>query len=405
MSIFILMVAVGLFFTSILAAPSAPFSEQARDTSTTASSSFERLSDWTVKVVPITIDAPTAVSNYPVELKYAMPSSYDPASVAVTTLSDNTQNIQFDRHDNKTTILTSLSSNKTNLELSYTQDTDLANLSQQDYLNRTGDTWEAAGWNATLDSNGINSLYYENEIYITNTTFDELGTDQEWKSGTIRHVRTYENGTIRGFGGADQIRTDQDNADSTVYTHINLSSSFDTLDTSDGQTSLSGNGTFYDGTTDFATFTYTDGTTYGFTVVGDSMNLIVGRPVTGGELQTNLTTPDTSRSLMIIPHTGGESSISSERDVFLDSSVTVGLTQERTGVAEHELDAINNMTNDKIARELRMSEMEFNISIDGYSYGDGIPSGQDVAALEYPLPKLYRWGNTTTITLNLAVWL
>lgn len=405
MSIFLLMVAIGLYYTTIIATPSAPFSEQFRDTSTQTADEFERLAEWTVDIVPVTVTAPASVSDYPLEVRYGMPPSYDSASVGVTKDSTATAS-QFDRFDNTTTIMTSLSNGKNQFEISYTTDTALETLYQEDRINRTVKTLETNNWNTTLDEDGIDSLYFSTQHYVTNSRFESFGASQEWINGTIRFSRQYDNGSIRGFGGASQIRTTQHDTNDSITSHINLSASFSNLETDDGPYSLSDNGTYYNNTTDFATFTYASGgTTYGLTIVGTNMNLVVGRNETGGVLRTNITTDYAKRSLMFRPHTGGPSNVSNERDVYLNQETITGLIQHRNGIADHELDNIDGKTTDSLGKDLRLSNMGFNISIDNRTYGDNIPSGQDVAALEYPLPKLYRWGNTTQITFNLAVWL
>ncbi|MCJ7429139.1 MAG: hypothetical protein MUP66_01990 [Candidatus Nanohaloarchaeota archaeon QJJ-5] len=405
MSIFILMVAVGLYYASVITAPSTPFAEQVRDTSSATTTSFQRLASWTVNIVPVTVSAPAASSTYPIEIPYTVPPEYNPATLAARK-GQTSQQIQFDRADNTTTILTSLEEGENHFEISYATSSDLDPLPEPDRINRSGSTLETTDWTADLDTDGIDDLTYDGETYLTDSTLTGIGTGQDWTNGTIRYTRHYENATVRGFGGTGQIRITQDNADDSTVSYFDLDAAFSSLETEDSTTDVTGPGTHYSGTTDYATFTYdSGGTTYGLTLVGTEMDLTVGRQSAGSDLETNLTTPGQQRSLMLLAHTGDSSATSAQRDIFLDGSQTIGLVQHRRGIAEHELETLDDMGTDTLATELGLTEMGFNITVDGYGFGDPIPSGQDVAALEYPLPNLQRWGNSTRVTFNLAVWL
>lgn len=405
MTVFILMVAVGLYYASVIAAPSTPFSEQVRGTSTQASAAFERITQWTVYQTPITIETPTSTDQYPIEARYATPEDYDPSSISVSR-NGNALDSQYTRYDNRTAFITSISDGRNRFSLSYTRDTALPAINRTNHINRSSDTVETANYTATLDDDGIDDLSYDGEQYIVNSEFQGIGNQERWTDGTVRAASWYEDGSIRLFGYVGQARIAQDTASSDDYTNFELSSSFGQLDTDTEQQSLADNGTYFDGTTDTATFTYNSGgTTYGFTIVGDSMDMDVSRPANGETLRVNITMDSTGRELMIMSHRSDAASVSDEAEIFLNSNKTVSLVQERTGVSEQELQDMADMTTDAIGTELGITGMDYNITFDDYTYGDDIPSGQDVAVLAYPFPNLHRWGNTTREDLRLAVWL
>lgn len=405
MSVFILMVAVGLYYASVIAAPSSPFSEQVRGTSTQASASFERLAEWTVYQAPIMIEAPTTVDRYPIEARYAIPGDHDPASVSVSSGSTALDS-QYTRQDNNTAFLAPVSDGTNRYRLSYTTGTDLDPVDQTDHINKSGDTVETENYTATTDTAGIDDLTYDGEQYIVDSEFETIGTHDTWTNGSVRASSWYENGSVRFFGYVGQTRITQEAATSSDYTNFELSSSFSQLDTDSDSPSLADNGTYFDGTTDTATFTYSSGgTTYGFTITGESMSMEVSRPVTDGNIHVNITMSGTGRDLMIMSHTGDASSVSAETTMFLEQNKTVSLLQEKTGIADHELEALEDMSTDAIAAELGITGMNYNITFTDHTYGSDIPTGQDVAVLEYPFPNLYRWGNTTREDLRLAVWL
>jgi hypothetical protein len=409
LAIFIITVSIVIFYATNLGTPSSPFSNQVVSSTTQAAETLSELNSWTVYSVPVTLNASSAYAGYPVELDFVYPSTVDRDSPLVTR---QRREIASQHHFgiNQTVFLANLTSGVRRYSLVYTLGTGLDDRTYTTLVNRSGDSIWNSDINATFDSDGIESLVFDgSEELVQESDLQGIDVLPAYRDGPLRTRISYDDVKdqfFRIFGKTTRIRV-QHRGDPLTY-ELNLSSDFDQLYVSNGDQTidLSGNGTFFNDSTEFADLNYTSGTTYGIALMGEGMNLTVRRDETSGALTANLSIP-ANGSYLILPHEGDYTAVSDERDLFFDPpDTTVSLVQEHEGFSQRKLDAFQAQSSDTVQAQLQLTDLGYNISInDSLRLGQEVPGSQQVAVLEYPVTILDRWANQTIRTFRMAVWL
>ncbi|MDY6771465.1 MAG: hypothetical protein SV186_05955 [Candidatus Nanohaloarchaea archaeon] len=413
LSIFVVTVTIGLFYSNTLAVTSSPFSQSVQAATAEASQTFREETEWNVYSLPVELNTSYVESRYPVEIRYVYPADVDPNSTVVMHEGGHIPS-QIDYQLNATVFYANLSGTGKEYRPTYTRNTDLTKLNYTKHVFKSGSEIWNEDVNVTVATAGIADLTFQGQTLLTGATFNTGTPTINYTKGSLR-VHVLYNGSdrneLRLFGQDNRVRLAQeDHSGDATYT-FDLIDSFDEVYVAnysgDSQTNSTGqSGTIYSGEADIADFHLgSGGTADSLALMNEDMQLTVAN--NSGDLTADVTLDEPDERLLLLPHTGEEGDITTQTDLFFDPpTVTVYPVERQTGLSLQQIRGFSQLGQEVLRTTLGLSGLGFNLSVGTYvSLGEEFPGSQQVAVQQQPTTLLGRYANTTQTELRLAVWL
>lgn len=412
LTIFLATVSLGFIYTNTLAVPSSPFSDNVQRSAMDATQQFTDLNSWTVYRLPVSVDTSYSEQRYPVEVLYSYPDSVDPASPVVMHRGTEVR-AQTDFGLNDTTFYANLSGGTSTFDIAHTRDTDLSDRNYTTDIHRDGDIIWNDDINLTVDSDGIASLDLNGQPLLTDTTITDGSTSLDHTDGITRVTTVFDDTGVkylRAFGQDNRLRLRQEDGPSGSTYSLDLDDDFDEVYianyTGTSQTEdTNQTGIIYNGTADIADLHNQGGTTYSLGLMHEGMDLTIEN--NSGDLIADITISSSDASFLLLPHTGDETAIGTETDLYFDPpTVTVLPLAREQGLSTRQLRSFSQTSTGVLRDTLGLSGLGFNVTVDGEAtVGDELPGSQQVAVIEQPVTLLGRLGNTTLTDIRISVWL
>ncbi len=412
LTIFLATVSLGFIYTNSLAVPSSPFSDNVQQSAMDGIDEFRELNQWTVYRMPVTIDTAHSEQQYPLEVLYSYPGDVDPDSTLLIQDGGEIRS-QTDLGLNDTIFYANLTGSKETFDIIYTRSTNLDGRNYTKDVFRTGDEIYNGNINYTVDSNGIADLRYGNQQLIADSTITDGSTTINHTVGVTRATTTFnDSGTkyLRAFGADNRLRLRQEDGPSPSTYSIDLQDRFDEVYVAnysgDSRTEdINESGTVYSGEADIADFHDTGGTTYSLGLMHEDMDITIEN--NSGDIAANVTIASSDARTLFLPHTGDETAIASEIDLYFDQPTVRVLPVERErGLSARQVRSFSQASSGVLSDTLGLSGLGFNITVEGVAtMGQEAPGSQQVAVIEQPASILGRFANTTLTDLRVSVWL
>ncbi len=392
MSIFIITVVTGIFYTVNISIPSSPFSEQVRSSTLEAGKSFYAMTSWEQSKYSVETSDVFGVENYPIEIDFWTNYPLENFSRIL----ENGENISADFYDdlNQTVFLADLSNN---YEMIYTED---KNLGEQEFEEKIfsdddKDVWNDVGLEASVGDDGIESYNLSEDALINDM---DLGGDGEPNlvSGELREYFEYGDLSLRFFGGSSIVKVHGND-----FADINFSDSY--------EEAFFGNNTGETEHVDFLEGESFSGHADFFNLTGQAENfyfLSESMEINAYESGNSIMVEITSGSDDSLFYAGDSQEFEGVRNAFFEPSFEkLSVSRKSSTLSDTMIKELEDMEYESFGQTLGIVEMGYNITVeDVFSKGGSIPSGQDVFILEYPVTITDSSGNRTMKFFRLGVW-
>ncbi|MCJ7450466.1 MAG: hypothetical protein MUP58_01865 [Candidatus Nanohaloarchaeota archaeon QJJ-9] len=403
MAIFVITVAFGLYYVNTVAMPSSPFGSQITRSAYQSTEKIDQKASWKVKTTPIAVESNYAVDEYPIELEYLFPTNIDKNSTALTQdYSDIPSYINSS--SNQILFYGNLSSGENQYQLVYTKDTSLSDLEYDRAVYQEQDSLWNSETNLSTKSDGIQDLDFGGNSMVTDS--DLKASSPTYYENLLKAGARFDSLNLSLYKN-NWVKLEDNNTEATTYEFVLTENFSQAYVEGTGDISLDGNGTYYSGETDFVDFQEGTDSTYSLGFVGETLDVKIHRNSTEGKIKFNLTRSAGEKKTLLISHSGDETKISKDRNIFLDPpKIDLLLTEEKKGILQEKAKSLAEKSEEDLKQTLGVSGLGINITIgENISMGEKIPQSTEITVIEHPTTFLDRFGNYTMKDLRLAVWM
>lgn len=392
MGLFTVTIAIGIFYTTSVIAPSSPFSTQLESTAIQASQTLQTEGGWTVHRTPVVIEAPPEATSETVEDFPYMLSSVIPTERAEFSGGVREGGTLLPYHINYTTNTTAFVTDIDSQTERFTVTTQPSGTflppAQDTELTATTDSADTGDINLTWTGDGFSDLYLDGERLVHDLSLGTTGRDTSVSDATARS--TFPDGAMTAFTGSPVLYLDPEG---TETIDITLPGDMDEMEWRDGSSDDLSNGSV--SRTGIDSVNMQGG--------GDGLLLAGDFNIDGSKSGTVELDVTTGARLLVLPHDQGES-VEAERELFLEQTVHELPMRPVEGLSR---DRIDTLIEGETRPLLGLQDVGYNITVDGsppITFGSRPPSSADQSVFETPAVLMDQFGRTNLTSIEVTIW-
>lgn len=389
MGLFVVTIAVAIFYVSSILTPASPFSTQLETSAVQAAQSLQRQGAWTVHQTPVTVDVPAgvgSVSGFPFVVRSAIP---DDAVTDSWGVRQGDRLLPFHVNQSRDTVafVTTVDDPVERFMVAYHEDGSFLPATQQTTMTATTGSVDTGDITFDWESDGISGLTRDGTSYITDLT---MGSGLETYLSNVTARGAFPDGDLTAFTDSPIIYIDPDGAQTIEMT---LPGALDAMNDSGAN----------DGDLSASNVEWADVTSgsRGLLIAGDLTS--VSGTDSGDSVSLTVDTAD--QRMLLLPHSGDPTAADDERSLFLDAAIHTLPRRPITGLSRQRIEDVRTGATEDL---LGLRDLGYNITVNAtppIGLGSTPETDDSRSVYDSPVILLDRFGRANLTTLEVMVWL